>query len=75
MDLCEAEALVFPLPMLSDLCAELCPCLKPRWILLHAIYVVFLSCWETVLQPSFPFCIKIKSVLEDSLEDQFRVQF
>lgn len=34
---------------------------------------------KTVLQPSFPsnlhFCMKIKSVLKDSLEDQFRVQF
>lgn len=34
---------------------------------------------KTVLQPSFPsnlhFCMKIKSVFKDSLEDQFRVQF
>lgn len=75
----EVKALVLPALVLSDLCAELCPCLKPRRVLLHAFYIVFLSCWETDFQSSFPsnvhFCMKIKSVFEDSLEDQFRVQF
>lgn len=47
-------------------------CLKPSCILLHAAGCS-ISEMLAVTQPGFPSCTKIKSVFQDSHEDQFRV--
>lgn len=76
--LSSVKALVLPLLVLSVYWAVTLPKAKIGYAA-SKFYSISELLGKTVLQPSFPsnlhFCVKIKSVFKDSLEDQFRVQF